>query len=237
MGGAGVVDKDEFRWVRPPVQARSQASLTRILDAAEQVIGERGFDAATVADIVRQAKSSVGVFYDRFRDKETLLACLHERFCQESHATADDALSTERWGQASIEQIVAKLVGFLVEIYRKNLGLMRAFLVRSGTDRAFAERGMQLHLYIASKLAAVLLTHRGEIPHARPEFAIEFGLRMIGSTLDSLVLFDDAPASGVGLHDEETSRELAQAFLAYLGITPKRTPQGRKKRVSKESSC
>jgi AcrR family transcriptional regulator len=209
-------DNLEFRWVRPPVQARSQASLTRILDAAERVIGERGFAAATVADIVKEAKSSVGVFYDRFKDKETLLNCLHERFCQESYATADEALSVDRWREASLEQILHKLVRFLVQIYREHLGLMRAFMVRCGTDRTFAERGMQLHGYIARKLAALLLAHRGQIAHPRPEFAVEFGMRMVGSTLDSFVLFDDVDTSGIGLHDEETSRELTQVFLSYL---------------------
>lgn len=198
------------------MQARSQASLTRILDAAERVIGERGFAAATVADIVKEAKSSVGVFYDRFKDKETLLNCLHERFCQESYATADEALSVDRWREASLEQILHKLVRFLVQIYREHLGLMRAFMVRCGTDRTFAERGMQLHGYIARKLAALLLAHRGQIAHPRPEFAVEFGMRMVGSTLDSFVLFDDVDTSGIGLHDEETSRELTQVFLSYL---------------------
>ncbi len=166
-----------------------------------------------------------GVFYDRFKDKETLLNCLHERFCQESYATADEALSVDRWREASLEQILHKLVRFLVQIYREHLGLMRAFMVRCGTDRTFAERGMQLHGYIARKLAALLLAHRGQIAHPRPEFAVEFGMRMVGSTLDSFVLFDDVDTSGIGLHDEETSRELTQVFLSYL-----RSGRGSRKR-------
>jgi AcrR family transcriptional regulator len=215
------------------VQARSQASLTRILDAAELVIGERGFAAATVSDIVKEAKSSVGVFYDRFKDKETLLDCLHERFCQESYATADEALDPERWRDATLEQVLLKLVRFLVQIYREHLGLMRAFMVRCGADRKFAERGMQLHGYIARKLAALLLAHRDQIRHDRPDFAVEFGLRVIGSTLDNFLLFDDVDESTIGLHDEETALELTRVFTSYLGVTAKEktkavVPKGRK---------
>ncbi|MBY0585634.1 TetR/AcrR family transcriptional regulator [bacterium] len=206
--------------------------MSRILDAAERVIGERGFAAATVADIVKEAKSSVGVFYDRFKDKETLLDCLHERFCQESYATADEALDPSRWKDATLEQILNKLVRFLVQIYREHLGLLRAFMVRCGVDRRFAERGMQLQGYIARKLALLLLAHRNEIPHPRPEFAVEFGLRMVGSTLDSFVLFDDVDVSGIGLHDEETSQELIRAFSAYLGVG---VASRKKQRVGKKT--
>ena len=221
-------DANEFRWVRPPVQARSQASLSRILDAAEVVIGERGFAGATVADIVKRAKSSVGVFYDRFRDKEALLDCLHERFCEESRATADDALDPERWRDATVEQILTKLVGFLVQIYRDHLGLLRAYMVRCGTDKTFAERGMNLHAYIAEKLATLLMDHQGQIRHADPAFAVEFGLRAIGSTLDNCVMFDEVDTGAANLRSDLLSVELTRMFLAYLGIAPAET---RSKRV------
>jgi len=213
-------DSSEFHWVRPPVQARSQASLSRILDAAEGVIAERGFAGATVADIVKRAKSSVGVFYDRFRDKEALLDCLHERFCMESRATADDALDPERWQEATAEQILTKLVGFLVQIYRDHVGLLRAFMVRCGTDKSFAERGMNIHAYIAEKLAALLLEHPAQIRHPNPAMAIEFGLRTIGSTLDNFVMFDEADAGSMTLESPDLPVELTRLFLAYLGIMP-----------------
>jgi AcrR family transcriptional regulator len=218
-------DAGEFRWVRPPVQARSQASLSRILDAAEGVIAERGFAGATVADIVKRAKSSVGVFYDRFRDKEALLDCLHERFCMESRATADNALDPERWQDATAEQILTKLVGFLVQIYRDHVGLLRAFMVRCGSDKSFAERGMNIHAYIAEKLAALLLEHAMQIHHPNPSLAIEFGLRTIGSTLDNFVMFDEADAGSITLQSPELPEELTRLFLAYLGIMPTETRQ------------
>ena len=61
-GGAGLA------WVRAPQQARSQETLDRILDAAERLVSEKGFEDTTVADVVARAGSSVGAFYTRFRD-------------------------------------------------------------------------------------------------------------------------------------------------------------------------
>ncbi|HEY1598537.1 MAG TPA: helix-turn-helix domain-containing protein, partial [Pirellulales bacterium] len=67
----------KVEWVRPPRQTRSQETLERLLDAAEEVFAEKGFESATVAEVVRRAKSSVGAMYARFTDKNALLSCLH----------------------------------------------------------------------------------------------------------------------------------------------------------------
>ena len=59
---------------RPPRQQRSAATLDRIVRAAEELFAERGFEGATVDDIVARAGSSKGSFYSRFADKQALLA-------------------------------------------------------------------------------------------------------------------------------------------------------------------
>ena len=75
-------------WVRAPQQARSQATLGRLLDATEKLLDDRPFDELAVADICKAASSSVGAFYARFPDKTALLHVLHERLCDEARATA-----------------------------------------------------------------------------------------------------------------------------------------------------
>ncbi len=87
----------DLRWVRAPQQARSQETLDRILDAAEALVTEKGFEEATVAEVARRAESSVGAFYARFRDKTGLLYALHDRYLEQAMATADLALDPARW--------------------------------------------------------------------------------------------------------------------------------------------
>src|SRR4030095_13323410 len=93
-----------LRWVRPPQQRRSQQTLDRILDAAEALVAEKGFDDTPVAEIARRAGASVGAFYSRFPAKDALLGALNDRFVAQAVATADAALDPARWQETSIEE-------------------------------------------------------------------------------------------------------------------------------------
>ena len=68
------------QFFRPPQQTRSQETLDRILDAAEQVLVEKAFGEATLAEIMERAGVTVGAFYRRYPDKNALLRHLDERF-------------------------------------------------------------------------------------------------------------------------------------------------------------
>ena len=78
---------------------REQTKATNrlaILDAAREVFGELGFEAATVRDIIRRTGLSVGAFYNYYRSKEEVFDALADegarRFkpillAQSAHAT------------------------------------------------------------------------------------------------------------------------------------------------------
>jgi AcrR family transcriptional regulator len=52
------------------------ANRSAILDAAREVFGEMGFEAATVRDIIRRTGLSVGAFYNYYRSKEEVFDAL-----------------------------------------------------------------------------------------------------------------------------------------------------------------
>ena len=54
---------------------REQVTTT-ILDAAEQIIGERGLDGASTAAIATRAGVAVGTLYNYFPDRDSLIASL-----------------------------------------------------------------------------------------------------------------------------------------------------------------
>jgi AcrR family transcriptional regulator len=212
--------KPELQWVRPPRQARSQETLDRILDAAEALVAEKGFEDTPVAEVVRRAGSSVGAFYARFHDKEGLLHALYERYYEEAVATADHALAPARWEGASVAEIVGAVVPFLVAIFRERQGLMRAFVVRNHTHPEFQARQQRLSHHVIARLSALVLARRKELAHPDPERATRFGLMLVFSALETMILFGEMRSSLLSLSDDDLANELTRSTLAYLGAAP-----------------
>lgn len=90
------------------------ASRARILRSAKKLFAERGYDRTTMADIVRDAKTSIGNTYFYFSNKEDLLSCLLEDVIHETWARADEVLASVEPGAAQIAVAVyANVVNFL----------------------------------------------------------------------------------------------------------------------------
>ena len=59
--------------------ARTDATQHRILDAATEVFGARGFSAATMAEIVARSGASIGSIYHHFGGKKELFLAIYDR--------------------------------------------------------------------------------------------------------------------------------------------------------------
>jgi AcrR family transcriptional regulator len=211
---------NKLQWVRPPRQLRSRETLDRILDAAEALVAEKGFEDTPVAEVVARADSSVGAFYARFHDKEGLLHALYERYYDEAVATADAALDPARWPGARVPELMQAVIRFLVSIFRERKGLMRAFVVRNHTHPGFQGRVERLSHYVIARLCALLLERREELGHPDPERAARFAMLLVFSALESTILFGEMRSSLLTLSDEDLATELTRSTLAYLGVVP-----------------
>jgi AcrR family transcriptional regulator len=206
------------QWVRTPHQDRSRKTLERLLDSAEALLEERGFDTVSVAEIAQAAGSSVGAFYARFRDKNGLLHHLHERFCEEAMATSDAALAPERWADATVVDILSDVVRSMAEIYRTRRGMFRAFMMVGCTDSRFKERDRRLVQHFLSRLTGLLLARRVEIEHPDPEFAIAFGMELVAGVLRDRYIFDSEAGGVWPAATEALVPELIRAYGCYLGL-------------------
>lgn len=97
-----------------PVTERGRATKRALLDAAEAVFAENGFDAASVAEITRRAGVAQGTFYVHFADKHAAFLELVDyvnRSVRENGARAiagiDGRPEQERAGLAAYFQHVA----------------------------------------------------------------------------------------------------------------------------------
>ena len=91
------------------------ANRLAILDAAREVFGELGFEAATVRDIIRRTGLSVGAFYNYYRSKEEVFDALADdgarRFRPILHALSAKASDFESYLRAAVRAYFDFLAG------------------------------------------------------------------------------------------------------------------------------
>lgn len=75
---------------------KKDAKRTAMMQAAVQVFAEKGYYAATVRDIVKQADVAIGTFYFYFPDKETLFVHLYEETADFLLQTIDQAVRSRK---------------------------------------------------------------------------------------------------------------------------------------------
>jgi AcrR family transcriptional regulator len=209
-----------LEWVRPPLQARTHATLEKLLDTAEAMLAERSFDEISIAELAAEAGSSVGAFYRRFKDKDGLLHALQERYCVEAMTTADAALDPARWVDSGIAEIVEECFAFMTRVLIERRGLDRAVYIRSLVDDGFREHSSRVTLHLMRGMADLLLARRHEIKHPRPEVAVDVGLRQALCFIGDTCSVHGRDLALIDLDNDQISRETAHAFLAYLGVRP-----------------
>src|SRR3954471_3214818 len=104
------------RFYRAPQQSRSRETLDRILDPAEQVLEQKTFNEATLAEIMERAGVTVGAFYRRFPDKDALLYHLAERFFTELLGMPKEFREQNRWHGARACEIIDGIAAQAVEV-------------------------------------------------------------------------------------------------------------------------
>jgi AcrR family transcriptional regulator len=204
------------RFFRPPQQVRSRETLDRILDAAEQVLADKAFGEATLAEIMERAGVTVGAFYRRFPDKDALLHHLDERFFAELHRKADDVLDPARWMDASSREIIRGFVAQAVDVYSSRRGLLRSLFLRARTDAVLQRSAMKVNEVFIAKLRGLLVL-RGEVTHSDPERAVELGFMMVVGALRELVVFGEiwpAPPTDMAA----LTFEITRMYCGYLGV-------------------
>jgi len=115
--------------VRAPLQERSRKTLSRILDAAWELLEKEGPEGLTVAGITRKARASVGSFYARFGGKEDLLGYMGGAALEEALVHCDDlAPGSVTSSRGAVGARVESLVSILTALYLEGAGRRLALL-------------------------------------------------------------------------------------------------------------
>lgn len=208
--------EEQLRWVRPPLQDRSQKTMERLLVAAEARIIKVGFEKATIAEIAKQADSSVGAFYARFSDKDALLRCLLDRFVFEAKATMNSAMRTELWEDATALALCTQLLTFLSKVLQERRLFIVALAKASMDDASFADFRGALSMHAAVGLGRLVEARDVVIRGLELSKAMRVVTWVCLSVLETNCV-QSQPSLG-GVSHEELLAELGTMIVAYLGL-------------------
>ncbi|GAB4344731.1 MAG: TetR/AcrR family transcriptional regulator [Candidatus Abyssubacteria bacterium] len=131
-------------------ERRSKETREKLLNAAETIFLEKGYDNATTREISARADLGAGTFYVYFRDKRDIFDALVRRANRAMH---------RRWLEArkpgmSVEQQVVAALKVSFQYFSENAALARLILIEG--PPVDAEYTMRLHSGIGEELRDIL---------------------------------------------------------------------------------
>ncbi|GHB09477.1 putative HTH-type transcriptional regulator YvdT [Streptomyces sp. ADI97-07] len=199
---------------REPRQARSAATLARVLRAAEEIASSSGLEEMTIAGVAERAGVSVGTIYRRFEDKEHLITALSERMLEQREEYVAERL---RMAEASLSGVMDAYAHALMESFADSSRLFPELLRARGARSL--DRGARTITEIHRLLLEAAAPYTDQIRRSPPQTALDTAARAIlGACFHDSVRPD--PVTGEAAV-RRYADELSDMAIAYL-LTPDR---------------
>jgi AcrR family transcriptional regulator len=210
-----------LRTVAKPKQARSEETLDRLLDAAEALIKEEGLASVSIAAIAREAGSSVGGFYSRFKDKDELLRTLHEREQRRFQRSITEIVDPEVWAEQPLATMIERALQLFFSRLEGRQKLAAAFLESAARKPEQWRHAVEFRRMVVESFGKLLALRGDEIRHPDPQRAIRFAIQQVLAIVDQRALFAHVNGSdSTDLTDAELRDELTLSLCRYLGVDP-----------------
>jgi AcrR family transcriptional regulator len=211
-----------------PQQARSRESLSKLLKATVEVLGQHGLAGTTIPRIAVRAGLTPGAVYRRFRNKDVLMETAVLRVLEDQDKLLRLSLTVQAAAGIPLPTLAEQVINSLVVSYRVNASLLRALrqFVQENEGTPFWKRASKLEMRTLEYLIAIFVSNQSEIKHADPRSAVALGLVMVVGTLWEVVVNPGDATLWKALlpkDDRALKHELVRSFLSYLGVEPKAT--------------
>ena len=195
---------------RSPRQERGRQRVGRILDAAEALLGEDGYEAVTTNQIAARAGVPIGSLYQFFPNKEAVVGAVAARY-QEAAAEALDAALGPEAASLGPEELAERLLGAMVAFGTARMGFTRIVL-QAGASPQLARVATALMDVATARLdQALALCMPALDPHRRPLAA-----RVAMTAVMALLGLATSEKPHGQAHVEALIAEARQLLVAYL---------------------
>lgn len=198
---------------RSPRQERGRQRVARLLDAAEELFGETGFEAVTTNQIAAHAGVSIGSLYQFFPNKEAIVSAVAARYQEQASATLEDALDDTAAGLPA-DELAGRILDAMVGFGSTRVGFTRMVL-QAGASPHFAAVATSLMDSAAMQLDAILALRLPALPAAERRNAARVAMTAVMALLGMATAEKPRGHEYVVAIIDEARRMLA-AYLASL---------------------
>jgi len=142
------------------MQERSDKTISKIMNAAIKLFSHSGYDAASVADICKEAGVSKGAFYHHFPSKQSLFLEIVNQWLHGLDEHLFAAHSSENVPQTIIS--IAGSLGLIFQQAKGQLPMYLEFMVQANRDRAVWDAAIAPFRYYQSHIAQLLEQGKAE---------------------------------------------------------------------------
>jgi AcrR family transcriptional regulator len=193
-----------------PQRSNGRRRVEAIVLAAGEVFAEKGFAAATMAEIASRADANIGSLYRFFPTKEALADAIIERDLAKAEKAYDEA--EEQAGVISTTALADRLIGLMANLHDETLAL--SALMEGASQEG--GRLAQMRAWAVDRIERVLLAHD---PHAGKRALVKDIAIVVlnGTKLMAAMTVENSALSSPGAVEE-----LRVMFRGYLSERLKR---------------
>lgn len=194
---------------KQPRQARAEATIAAIVEAAAQILERDGEEAATTAAIAARAGVSIGSVYQYFEDRDAILAAVIRR--DREAVGAEIARRLADGTAANAEALVREIIAALLGVFRARRRRRRLVALASAMRAQSSEEVTATLDRVGALIASVAARYPMEVGRPLSPVRVYVLTRAVMGAVRSAMM-ENAKV----LDEPEFEDELARLALGYL---------------------
>ena len=207
--------------IRVPRQARSEATLDRIVRTTMRLVAQRGTVAIPVREICEASETSKSSFYARFPNTRVLHKLVYDRFAERALSVADEIhreWPATRPGGDDLPAFVHAVIERYARFCHDERSTLQAFRAAEPSDRDLEIRRLRLDRDILGRCIDAACFHYPRLDRERLETSLDEGIGVIAAAARGAFDFPRELSIASALSRDEIISQVSDLVVRYVPI-------------------